>query len=94
MRGLMMAQPLLITDLIRYAARYHGDTEIVTRTVEGPVHRYNYAAAYTRIQQLAHALDELGVKPGRPAGDAGLERAPAFRAVLCDIRHRCGLPYG
>ena len=64
MRGLMMNQALLITDLIRYAAQYHPDTEIVTRTVEGPVHRYDYAAAYTRVQQLAHALDELGVKPG------------------------------
>ena len=64
MRGLMMNQALLITDLIRYAAQYHPDTEIVTRTVEGPVHRYDYAAAYTRVQQLAHALDEFGVKPG------------------------------
>lgn len=64
MRGLMMDQPLLITELIRYAARYHADTEIVTKTVEGPIHRYTYAAAYTRIQQLAHALDALGVKPG------------------------------
>ena len=36
MRGLMMDQPLLITNLIRYAAQYHADTEIVTRTVEGP----------------------------------------------------------
>ena len=64
MRGLMMDQPLLITDLIRYAARYHADTQIVTKTVEGPIHRYDYAAAYTRIQQLAHALGELGVQPG------------------------------
>ena len=64
MRGMMMAQPLLITGLIQYAARYHADTEIVTKTVEGPIHRYTYAAAYARIQQLAHALDELGVKPG------------------------------
>ncbi|HEX2114532.1 MAG TPA: 3-(methylthio)propionyl-CoA ligase [Alphaproteobacteria bacterium] len=64
MRGLMMNQPLLITELIRYAARCHADTEIVTKTVEGPIHRYDYAAAYTRIQQLAHALRELGVRPG------------------------------
>jgi fatty-acyl-CoA synthase len=64
MRGLMMDQPLLITSLIRYAAQYHADTEIVTKTVEGPLHRYTYAAAYTRIQKLAHALGELGVKQG------------------------------
>jgi acyl-CoA synthetase (AMP-forming)/AMP-acid ligase II len=64
MRGMMMDQPLLITGLIRYAAGYHADTEIVTKTVEGPLHRYTYAAAYERIQQLAHALRELGVQPG------------------------------
>ena len=61
MRGLMMDQPLLITSLIRYAAQYHGGTEIVTRTVEGPIHRYTYKDAYARIQQLAHALTALGV---------------------------------
>jgi acyl-CoA synthetase (AMP-forming)/AMP-acid ligase II len=64
MRGLMMSQPLLITSLIRYAAQYHGDTDIVTRTVEGPVHRYTYRDAYQRIQKLANALTALGVKPG------------------------------
>ena len=61
MRGLMMDQPLLITSLIRYAAQYHGGTEIVTRTVEGQIHRYTYKDAYVRTQQLAHALTALGV---------------------------------
>ncbi len=64
MRGLMMNQPLSITSLIRYAAQYHANTEIVSRTVEGSIHRYNYGAAYARIRQLAHALGELGVAPG------------------------------
>ena len=36
LRGLMMDQPLLISSLIDHAARYHADTEIVSRTVEGP----------------------------------------------------------
>ena len=45
MRGLMMDRPLLIGALIQYAAEYHGDTEIVTRTTEGPIHRYTYAEA-------------------------------------------------
>jgi fatty-acyl-CoA synthase len=64
MRGLMMDQPLLISSLIRYAAQYHGDTEIVTRTVEGPVHRYGYHDAYQRIQKLANALSGLGIGAG------------------------------
>ena len=36
LRGLMMDQPLLISSLLDHAARYHADTEIVSRTVEGP----------------------------------------------------------
>src|SRR5258708_467062 len=64
MRGLMMDQPLLITSLIKYAAQYHGDTDIVSRTVEGPVHRYTYRDAYNRIQQLAHALISLDLGRG------------------------------
>jgi 3-(methylthio)propionyl---CoA ligase len=64
MRGLMMDRPLSIADLIRYAALYHGDTEIVSRTVEGPIHRYGYRDAYARIEKLADALTRLGVDPG------------------------------
>ncbi len=34
MRGLMMDRPLLISSIIDHAALYHGDTEIVSRTIE------------------------------------------------------------
>jgi len=61
MRGLMMDRPLLIQSLIRHAARYHVDTEIVSRTTEGPLHRYTYADAEARAKQLAKALMRLGV---------------------------------
>ena len=37
MRGLMMDTPLLISSLLEYAAIYHADGEIVSRTVEGPI---------------------------------------------------------
>jgi len=60
----MMDTPLLITSLIRFAAEYHGDTEIVSRTLEGPLHRYTYSDAYQRIQKLANALHKFGVRPG------------------------------
>ena len=39
MHGLMMNMPLMISSLIRHADRYHGDTEIVSRLVEGGIHR-------------------------------------------------------
>ena len=64
MRGLMMDRPLLIGALIQYAAEYHGDTEIVTRTTEGPIHRYTYAEAERRARQLAKAMKRLGVGLG------------------------------
>ncbi len=63
MLGLMMDQPLLISDLLRHADRHHGDTEIVTKTVEdGGIHRYNYREAHRRARRLARALGALGVQ--------------------------------
>ena len=64
MLGHMMDRPLLISQLIEFSARYHGATEIVTRTVEGPIHRYGYADAHVRVQQLANALTRYGIKLG------------------------------
>ena len=58
----MMDMPLLISDLIRHADRHHGDTEIVSKTVEdGSIHRYNYREAHGRSRRLAKALKALGV---------------------------------
>jgi len=64
MRGQMMDRPLLISSLIEYAAGYHADTEIVSRSVEGPIHRYTYTGLNQRSKQLAQALAALGVKEG------------------------------
>src|SRR5258706_13562993 len=68
MRGLMMDMPLLVSSLIEHADRSHGDTEIVSRTVEGPIHRYTYTGAHKRSKQLAQALTRLGVKRGERVG--------------------------
>ena len=64
MRGLMMGMPLLVSDLIRHADRHHGDTEIVSKRVEGDLHRYSYRDAHTRSRRLANALRRLGLKAG------------------------------
>ena len=61
MHGLMMDMPLLISSLIRHADQEHGAAEIVSRTVEGPIHRYTYRDAHRRARQLANALTGLGV---------------------------------
>ncbi len=63
-QGQMMNAPLLISSLLTHSERYHGDTEIVSRTVEGGIHRYDYAAAAKRSRQLAKALLKLGVQSG------------------------------
>jgi len=68
MRGLMMNSPLLIHTMLDHAARYHGDTEIVSRTIEGPIHRYDYAETERRSKRLANALRRLGIKLGDRAG--------------------------
>src|SRR5579872_2453216 len=64
MFGLMMDAPLMISSLLSYGAQWHSDVEIVTRTVEGPIHRYGYGEAARRAARLANALRALGVKPG------------------------------
>jgi acyl-CoA synthetase (AMP-forming)/AMP-acid ligase II len=64
MFGLMQDRPLLISSFIEFAGTFHGDTEIVTRRVEGDIHRYTYGQARHRSKQLAQALERLGVKLG------------------------------
>src|SRR5206468_3620689 len=46
------------------ADRHHADTEIVSKTVDGSVHRYTYRDANARARKLANALKRLGVQPG------------------------------
>lgn len=62
--GNMMTQPLIISDLLEYAAAHHGQQEIISRRLEGDIHRYNYREALQRSKQLAVALQQLGVQPG------------------------------
>ena len=68
MRGLMSEQPLMVATLIQHAARFHGDVEIVSRMVDGTVHRYSYADAERRSRRLARALLRLGIAPGDRVG--------------------------
>ena len=62
--GQMMSQPLLISSIIQHADRYFGSSEIVSRRVEGDIHRYTYRDCHKRARQLASALTGLGVKIG------------------------------
>jgi len=64
----MQERPLLISSLIEFAALNHADEEIVSRTVEGPIHRYTYKDCVIRSRQLAKALENLGVENGDRLG--------------------------
>ena len=62
MLGLMQDQPLLISALIEFADRHHGEGEIVSRRVEGDIHRYTYRDLAARARQVANALDGLSLE--------------------------------
>jgi fatty-acyl-CoA synthase len=68
MHGLMQDEPLLISSLITFADRFHGTTEMVSRTIEGPIHRYTLGEAHLRAKRLANALTRRGVKQGDRIG--------------------------
>ena len=68
MFGLMQDRPLLISNMITHAARFHGNREIVSRLVEGPIHTTNYAEVERRARQLANALAGMGIKQGDRVG--------------------------
>ncbi len=64
MKGLMQDWPLVVTTILDHAARAHPEREIVTRTIEGPMHRYTYADLHGRSRKLAKSLTKRGVKIG------------------------------
>jgi acyl-CoA synthetase (AMP-forming)/AMP-acid ligase II len=64
MLGLMQQQSLLISSLIEFADRHHGDGEVVSRRVEGDVHRYSWSDVANRSRQVANALDTFKLSLG------------------------------
>lgn len=64
MLGNTMKRPLQIIDLLKYAANRYPQQEIVTRRLEGDIHRYGYQDCWQRTGQLAHALNQLGISAG------------------------------
>ena len=64
MNGLMMQQTLLISTLLTHAERHHGEQEIVSRRVEGDIHRTTYRELAGRARRVANALAQRGVEFG------------------------------
>jgi fatty-acyl-CoA synthase len=64
MLGLMQGWPLLCHKIIEHAAKYHGGQEVVTRSVEGPIHRTNYRQIHERALKVSQMLERDGIKLG------------------------------
>ncbi|MFM6986859.1 MAG: 3-(methylthio)propionyl-CoA ligase [Hydrogenophaga sp.] len=68
MLGQMQSQPLLISNLIVHADRHHHGTEIVSRRVEGDIHRTTWGQVAARARRVANALDGLHLGFGERVG--------------------------
>jgi acyl-CoA synthetase (AMP-forming)/AMP-acid ligase II len=66
--GRMMNLPLQVSSLIRHAARHAADAEIVSKRVEGDIHRTTWARLELRSRKLAQALAQLGCEAGDRVG--------------------------
>ena len=64
MLGLMQQQSLLISALIEFAEQHHGDSAVVSRRVEGDIHRSDWAQVARRSRQVANALDAQKLPQG------------------------------
>ncbi len=64
MLGLMQDWPLLIHRVIDHAASQFGPREVVSRSIEGPIHRTDYARVRERSLRVAQRLARDGVVNG------------------------------
>jgi fatty-acyl-CoA synthase len=64
MNGLMQHEELLVSSIIRHAARHHGRGEVVSRLADGSLHRCTYAVVEERARRLMTVLGGLGVGSG------------------------------
>src|SRR5690606_4686300 len=68
MQGLMQDWPLTVDRILNHARDWHGNREVGSRSVEGPVVRTTYAEIHERARRVSNALKAWGVKPGDRIG--------------------------
>ena len=64
MLGIMQDRPLLISSIITHAERFHAETAIISRRVEGDLHRTDWGTVAKRAKRMAGALDTLAIATG------------------------------
>jgi fatty-acyl-CoA synthase len=62
--GSMQDWPLTVDKILDHARDWHGDREVVTRSVEGPIERTTYSQIHDRAKRLSNGLKALGVGAG------------------------------
>ena len=67
-QGMMQQHSLMISSIIEFAERWYPNVEVVSRTTEGPIHRYTYREMGIRARKIADSLVKLGVEPGDRVG--------------------------
>ncbi len=89
--GLMQHSSLQVSAILNYAAAAHPRREIVSRLIDEPTWRYDYAGLAKRAARAAHVLLGLGVRPGDRVSSLAWNThrhlelfyaAPGFGAVL------------
>jgi fatty-acyl-CoA synthase len=68
MNGLMMQRSLLVSSLLTHAERHHAAQQVVSRRVEGDIHRYTFRELAARARRAANALQALGIGEGARVG--------------------------
>lgn len=64
MQGLMQHWPLTVDKILDHARHWHGNREVVTRSVEGPMVTTTYAEIHERARRVSNALKSWGVGTG------------------------------
>lgn len=62
------AYPLNMITFLKHASRSYPETEVVSRNLDGALHRSTYAEVERRVRRLAKALTKLGLAPGDRVG--------------------------
>ncbi len=64
MLGLMQDWPLLCHRIIDHAALNHGNRQVISRSIEGPIHTTNYREIRARALRVAQRLERDGIRLG------------------------------
>ena len=82
MLGLMQQQPLLISSLLKHAARHHAEAEVISATNQGETYYTQLGEHGTRRAAAGARAAIAWRQTARPRRHARLERLPPSGSVL------------